>query len=309
MTVRALRRLEALVDDGATVVGRRPTSSPSLADAAAEHARLCDRLWGGAVVDTDDLAAALDRLGLRPSVAVEGADVLRIGRRIGDTEVVFLANPLPEPATVTVDSDGLVAWDPVTLRRTPVRDGRIELPPLGSVFLVPGGPTDGERPAGEEIPLDGAWRLSLPAVLETELPEGPRPWTELGTEAAGFAGIGTYVTEVDLADAGPMVLRLGDVGDLARVRVNGTDCGVVWTEPWELDVTAALRPGRNTVEIDVANAWMNRLIAEAAEPTGEIFGPVASVYSPDAAMHPSGLRGPVVLHSGADGKRNPTPWQ
>ena len=47
MTVRALRRLPALVADGATVVGRRPVGSPSLADDDAEHARLCDRLWSG----------------------------------------------------------------------------------------------------------------------------------------------------------------------------------------------------------------------------------------------------------------------
>ena len=295
MTARALRRLAGLVDAGATVVGRRPVGTPSLADDDAEHARLCDRLWSGGVVDTDDLGSALAGLGLRPALVVGGAEVLRIGRRIEGDEVTFLANPLPEAVTVTVQADGLVAWDPVSLRRATVRDGRIELPPLGSVFVVPGGPVDEERPAGEEIPLDGAWRLSLPGSPARDLPEGPRPWTELGTEPAGFAGVGTYATEVELVEAGPAVMRLGDVGDLARVRVNGVDCGIVWTHPWELDVTAALRPGVNTVEVEVANAWMNRLIAEAAAPTGEIFGPVAGVYSADAPVHPSGLSGPVVL--------------
>ena len=95
------------------------------------------------------------------------------------------------------------------------------------------------------------------------------------------------------------MLALGDVGDLARVRVNGVDCGIVWTAPWEIDVTAALRPGANTVEVEVANAWMNRLIAEAASPTGEIFAPVAGVYSADAPVHPSGLSGPVTLRLSA----------
>ena len=122
----------------------------------------------------------------------------------------------------------------------------------------------------------------------------PRP------EAAGFAGVGTYATEVELPDAagGRRCCALGDVGDLARVRVNGIDCGIVWTAPWEVDVTAAVRPGTNTVEVEVANAWMNRLIAEAASPTGEIFGPVAGVYSADAPVQPSGLGGPVVLRIG-----------
>ena len=297
MTVRTLRRLQALVDDGATVVGRRPEGSPSLADDDAEHVRLCDQLWGGGVVDTADLGAALDGLGIGPSLVVEGAEVLRIGRLIDGAGVVFLANPRPEPTTVTAGAAGLVVWDPVTLRREAVRDGRIELPPLGSVFLVPGGPVDDAPTAVQDIRLGRGWRLSLPGVLETDLPDGARPWTGLGPEAAAFAGIGTYVTEVELPqfEGRTAVLTLGEVGDLARVRVNGTDCGIVWTHPFEVDVSAALHAGRNVIEVDVANAWMNRLIAESAAPTGEIFGPVAEVYAPDAQVHDSGLVGPVVL--------------
>jgi hypothetical protein len=136
-------------------------------------------------------------------------------------------------------------------------------------------------------------------VLDAPLAGGVRPWTELGPDAAGFAGVGTYTTEIDvtwqLREGRAVVLALGDVGDLARVRVNGIDCGVVWTEPFQVEITAALRPGRNPVEIDVANAWMNRLIAEASAPTGEIFAPVAGVYADTAPLRPSGLSGQVLL--------------
>jgi hypothetical protein len=45
MTLRALRRIGELLDDGATVVGARPGSSPSLADDPAEHARIVRALW------------------------------------------------------------------------------------------------------------------------------------------------------------------------------------------------------------------------------------------------------------------------
>jgi hypothetical protein len=208
--------------------------------------------------------------------------------------------------SVTVTSawaEPLVLWDPVALRRTALRGDRLTLPGLGSVFVLPGGPVDEERGEPEaELALDGAWSLSLPGSPRAELPGGPRPWTELGPDGVGFAGVGTYATEVDvpagLLDGRAVVLSFGDVGDLARVRVNGTDCGVVWTEPWELDVTAALRAGRNTVAVEVANAWMNRLIAEAGTPTGEIFQPVAEVYLPDAPLQECGLRGPVVLRVG-----------
>jgi alpha-L-rhamnosidase len=310
MTVRALRCIAALVDAGAAVVGRRPEGSPSLADDDGEHARLCDELWGsGRVIGADDPATALQALGVVPRVVVTGAELLRIVRRIDGAEVLFLANPEPEPVVVRLEGavgPGLVAWDPVTLRRTalvPDRRGglRLELAPLGSVFLVPGGPADADRGAASaELVLDGPWQVHLPGSPDVVLPGDPRPWTELGPAGRGFAGVGTYTTEVEvdaalLQAAAAVVLTAADVGDLARLRVNGLDCGVVWTAPWEVEVTAALRPGTNTVEVEVANAWMNRLIAEATEPTGEIFAPAAGVYAPDAPINPAGLLGPVVL--------------
>jgi len=67
--------------------------------------------------------------------------------------------------------------------------------------------------------------------------------------------------------------------------------------PFEVDITGALRPGRNAVVVEVANAWMNRLIAEARQPTGKIFAPVAGVYEPQAEIRPAGLSGPVVLRA------------
>lgn len=309
MSVRALRRIAALVDAGATVVGKPPVGTPTLADDDHEHRRLCEQLWGSSVatvLDTDDLPAACRALGLQPRLRVEGADLLRIGRRVGDVDLVFLANPLPESvtATVTTASAAPVAWDPVTVRREPLpRTGeghRLVLPPLGSVFLVDGGPVDGGRgePAAE-IALDGAWHVSLPGVLDAALPGGPGPWTDLGPSAAAFAGTGTYTTDVHLTAAdldGAVVLDLADVGDLAKVLVNGVHCGVVWTAPFRTEVTDALRPGVNRVRIEVANAWMNRLIAEAGTPTGEVFAPVAGVYAPDAPLRPAGLLGPAVLH-------------
>ncbi|MGY1802459.1 glycosyl hydrolase [Blastococcus sp. SYSU D00922] len=307
MTVRALRRLAALVDAGATVAGARPVSSPSLADDEVEHARLCDALWGSGRVLDADVPTALQHLGMRPTLTVEGGELLRIGRRTAAGEVVFLANSAPEPVTVTLRpavEGPLVSWDPVTLvRRTLPRSGgehRLRLPALGSVVLLAGGALDGP-PSGPavELVLDGEWELRLPGVVSTTLAAGQVPWTDLGPAAAGFAGVGTYATALHLdEDPGDAVavLDLGaDVGDLARVRVNGADQGVVWTAPWQVDVTGALRRGANRVEIDVANAWMNRLIAEAAAPTGEIFGPVAGVYEADAPVRVSGLTGPVTL--------------
>ena len=62
-------------------------------------------------------------------------------------------------------------------------------------------------------------------------------------------------------------LDLGVVRDLARVRVNGVDLGVVWTAPWRVAVPAgAAQAAGNQLEIEVTNCWANRLVGDEQEP-------------------------------------------
>lgn len=61
-------------------------------------------------------------------------------------------------------------------------------------------------------------------------------------------------------------LDLGTVKNVAQVKVNDRDCGVVWTAPWRAEITDAVRPSANDLEIEVANLWPNRLIGDAAIP-------------------------------------------
>jgi hypothetical protein len=77
--------------------------------------------------------------------------------------------------------------------------------------------------------------------------------------------------------------------------VNGRDCGIAWTTPYRVDVTAAWRDGANDVEVDVAVPWRNRLIAEAERSTGEMFAPMTEVFTLAAVPRPGGLAGPVRL--------------
>lgn len=56
------------------------------------------------------------------------------------------------------------------------------------------------------------------------------------------------------------LLRLEGLRDVAHVFVNGTDCGVVWTAPYEADITRALRKGSNEINIKVTNTWHNTLM-------------------------------------------------
>ena len=89
------------------------------------------------------------------------------------------------------------------------------------------------------------------------------------------------------------MLDLGDVRELATVTVNGKSVATVWRPPFRVDVTDAIRRGRNDISIDVTNLWVNRLIGDAqpgAKPQTFTTGPT---YLPDAPLRPSGLLGPV----------------
>jgi hypothetical protein len=52
------------------------------------------------------------------------------------------------------------------------------------------------------------------------------------------------------------------VGEIAQVRLNGVDCGIVWAPPYRLDLSAAARNGRNDIEITVYNTAANALAAD-----------------------------------------------
>jgi hypothetical protein len=67
-------------------------------------------------------------------------------------------------------------------------------------------------------------------------------------------------------------LDLGDVRDLVTVRVNGKNIGVLWHPPFACDITSALQPGANTLELAVANTWHNRLVGDEQEPADFEFG-------------------------------------
>jgi len=107
-----------------------------------------------------------------------------------------------------------------------------------------------------------------------------------------------------------LLLDLGDVQNLARVRLNGRDLGVLWKAPFVVDITADAVVGANRIEIDVTNTWFNRLAGDIGKPqeqrvtwagaAGRGFGSgPAAAGAPAAppALLPAGLVGPVRLVS------------
>jgi hypothetical protein len=114
-----------------------------------------------------------------------------------------------------------------------------------------------------------------------------------------YSGTITYTTELNLdqvPDVKRVYLDLGDVRVIAHVRINGSDAGGVWMYPWIVEIKGFLRPGKNSVEIEVANLWRNRLIFDSRLPVKDRYTwTIVSESKPDEAPPSSGLIGPVTL--------------
>jgi hypothetical protein len=91
-------------------------------------------------------------------------------------------------------------------------------------------------------------------------------------------------------------LDLGNVHELAEVRVNGKSCGTTWAPPFRVDVTDAVRPGENKLEIEVVNFWPNRIIGDASLPPAQrLTRTNIRKLTANTPLMESGLIGPVRL--------------
>ena len=59
---------------------------------------------------------------------------------------------------------------------------------------------------------------------------------------------------------------MGTIKNVADVRLNGQALGIVWCAPWRVEITSAVKPAGNQLEIDVVNLWPNRMIGDEQLP-------------------------------------------
>ena len=159
-----------------------------------------------------------------------------------------------------------------------------------------------------EVTVAGPWELRFPqgrGAPEKIILEELLSWTRHADDGVKhFSGTATYVKDVgipaDWIDRN-MILRLdlGKVKEIAGVRVNGKDLGVLWKPPFRVDLAGLVHPGVNRVEIQVTNLWPNRMIGDQSLPeekryTWSTWNP----YTKDSPLLESGLLGPVTLVSG-----------
>jgi hypothetical protein len=187
-------------------------------------------------------------------------------------------------------------------------------------FQTARGQTRTLKPAAWSAPLalPGPWTVEFEpgrGAPAAAVFEQLTPWNEHSDEGIRhFSGHGIYRQSFTLtaAQARQRVrLQLGVVKNIAHVRLNGRDMGIVWTAPWTADLSGAVKAGRNELEIEVANLWVNRLIGDAGLPEakritktnvtleqGQRTVKVYQGFATTDPLLPSGLLGPVRLEFG-----------
>ena len=259
---------------------------------------------------TPAVLAALPQPDVRLTPATP--DVKYLHRALGDGDLYFFFNESDREFNLMARVPGRGApefWDAETGRIAPAactRKGgelrvQLAMQPFGSRFLVIA-PGARSRPAASRAPggamlLAGEWAVDVDSHLfNTTL----KSWSKLGLP--GYSGSGTYRKVFRIppgANGKQVLLNLGAVRYSATLKVNGRDLGARAWPPFEWNITAALRPGENTLEIEVRNTAANELAGNPArvaeiEGKGWLVNSYYRIYSKfDAEMVPSGLAGPV----------------
>lgn len=257
--------------------------------------------------------------------------------------IFFVANHSGHAASLDLHlpvKEAAARWfDPVSGKITPleVRDGKVSVSFAvhGSGFL--------EVVRGAAVPPSTGGAAAVPVGeikgftaafggCEVEMPE-LKDWTSFDDpQVRYFSGTAVYrckMESVKCKAGEKAVLSLGDCnGQIAKVTVNGRDCGTAWCHPYEVEIPqGVLKGGGNTLEIEFTNVWANRLIGDEQEPPDCEFAKAPypggwyltrfpawfkdglsarpskgrkcftdwNYFTKDSPLIPSGMLGPVVL--------------
>lgn len=287
----------------------------------------------GTVVQGPYLESSFEPIGVARDLEAVNASGNRAGniawthRRTNDFDIYFISNQLDENRTidVTIRGAGLLPelWDPVTGDRYMAGKIRytkkttifqLQLPKNGSMFVVirhkvPAVPLIKKKasPVKTMEVIPNPWTVTFDSTKGG--PAGPvvfkklKDWSTDDNDAIKYySGTAAYTRTFDynrkVLPGNRILLNVGKVANLAEVFVNGRSCGVAWTAPYQVDITAAVRTGKNELKIEVTNTWFNRLKGDLLLPEKDrVTKTNAPFWAKDKPLLPAGLLGPVYLQT------------
>ena len=260
------------------------------------------RASGGTVLTIDSATELTDALvaDVAPDLDISPPtpDIGFVHRRTRDADVYVVINTGPKAGTFALAARtrrrSFEQWDAMSghVLRSGTASESIELtlhPYEATVIIFSDRPVTqipAETRTGRRLALNGPWQVAYGEEPARPV-EPPHIWeNERGREH--YSGAASYITTIELDGVdgqawidfgdcevldggatehdlvGPSyrVAVRGPVGEVARVRVNGIDCGLAWAPPYRVHITDALRSGTNKVEIIVYNTAANALAAD-----------------------------------------------
>jgi len=291
-------------------------------------------IWGGRLAiqnketlypDYELTAGLLHEMGMKKDFE-SGASLRYTHRITKDKDIYFVSNRTDEPAKAdcifNTNRGTPELWDPLTgktrvLPEFAINEGRttvpLQLDAYQSFFVVFAENATNHAHAGKNFPavskvaaLNGTWMVSFDPKWggPEQVPfDSLTDWSSNADKGIKYySGIAVYRKTFDLPTAGTgakrLYIDLGKVKNMARVRLNGHDLGVVWTAPWKVEITGIAKQKNNRLEISVANLWPNRLIGDDQLPDGPRYTfTTYDPYNKDSPLLESGLMGPVIIES------------
>ena len=234
------------------------------------------RRQGAIVIDSPWTEADLSRLGLAPDIILpQGIDFNH--RHDSAADIYFLCNTTDRTITFAprCRATGSRRYLHDTMDNTITTAGdSITLTPHASVFLIVTDevcPEDMLTPQDEALvarqhfnrvaEVTGMWQLTFEengARATSDLSTG---WEQHDDPAIKyFSGHVSYENTFKYKGKGKVWIHLEEVHDIATVYVNGVCCGTTWFAPHRVDITKAVKRGKNKVRIEVVNTWANALL-------------------------------------------------
>ena len=285
----------------------------------------------GLVLSGMDIQQAFDLLGVTPDFIHTGggnADIRYAHVATPARDIYFVSNQNSEPHEFSALFRGMEdrqpeLWDAAhgTMRLLPSFssfNGTVSVPmklePFESAFVVFEQPVEAGYVATSDLKanypdpkdvliIDTPWDITLTPMTGKGKKIKMKRLTDLSKSdddyVRHFSGTAIYRTIIKLPDElrGKTVkLDMGDVREMARVKVNGCDAGGVWTRPYKVDVTDMLKKGDNVIEIEVVNTWVNRLVGDSRLPEEkrESWSNFRT-HNPDTPLQSTGLLQDVKL--------------
>lgn len=198
----------------------------------------------------------------------------------GKTVFVVFRKPIPEGADPLTSVEAPEGWS-----ATSSQDGNVciasSAPLSGTMSFASGRKKPFDLKPTPAIPISGPVEVAFhPAIgkeFKATLPTFESFSASDNPEIKYFSGTATYKISVEvpaeaLQHGQRILLDLGEVRDMASVSVNGKPMGVLWHPPFSRDITGALHPGSNTLEIAVTNSWHNLLVGDEQYPADFEWG-------------------------------------